>query len=93
MKALPEFASLRMFDTGLSQHARLFTLTSPRPAGLPQSLAAEQFAGREAVNALYCFDVDALSTSTDLDLSSFLGEELTLRLLQPDGSQRAWHGL
>lgn len=82
-----------MFGTGLSQHARLFTLTSPRPAGLPQSLAAEQFAGREAVNALYCFDVDALSTSIDLDLSSFLGEELTLRLLQPDGSQRAWHGL
>jgi len=93
MKALPDFASLRMFGPGLSQHARLFTLTCPRQAGLPQSLAAEQFSGREAINTLYWFDIDALSTSTDLDLSGFLGEELTLRLLQPDGSRRAWHGL
>lgn len=93
MKALPEFASLGMFGTGLSQHARLFTLTGPQHAKLPELLAAEQFAGREAVNEMYFFDVDALSTSTDIDLSLFIGEELTLRLLQPDGSRRAWHGI
>lgn len=93
MKALPDFASLRLPGTGPSQHARLFTLSCPRQPKLAESLAAEQFSGREAINELYSFEVDALSTSTDLDLSGFLGEELTLGLLQPDGSRRAWHGI
>jgi type VI secretion system secreted protein VgrG len=93
MKAPPEFASLGLFGTGLSQHARLITLASAQERGLPESLVAEQFTGREAVNELFCFDVDALSVSTDLDLSLFIGEELTIALLQPDGSRRAWHGV
>ncbi|WP_170300301.1 contractile injection system protein, VgrG/Pvc8 family, partial [Pseudoduganella buxea] len=38
-------------------------------------------------------DVQALSTSTGLDLDQFIGEEMTVTLLQPDGSRRAWHGL
>ena len=54
---------------------------------------AEQFSGREAVNELFVFDVDALSVSTDLNLTVFIGEELTLALLQPDGGRRAWHGV
>nr|WP_307185051.1 type VI secretion system Vgr family protein [Massilia yuzhufengensis] len=54
---------------------------------------AEGFSGREAVNELFAFDVDALSTSTDLDLGVFIGEELSIGLLQPDGSRRMWHGL
>lgn len=93
MKAFPDPASLGLFGTGLSQHARLITLASSQKSGLPQSLVAERFAGREAVNALFRFEVDALSTSTDLDLSSFIGEELSVGLLQPDGGRRAWHGL
>jgi type VI secretion system secreted protein VgrG len=93
MKALPDFASLGLFGTGLSQHARLITLASAQERGLPESLVVEQFAGREAINELFCFDVDALSTSTGLDLSLFIGEELTVGLLQPDGSRRAWHGI
>ncbi|WP_426212756.1 type VI secretion system Vgr family protein, partial [Massilia sp. TWP1-3-3] len=54
---------------------------------------AEKFSGREAVNELFAFDVDALSVSTDLELDLFIGEELTISLLQPNGSRRAWHGL
>lgn len=54
---------------------------------------AEQFAGREAVNELFSFEIDALSVSTDLDLSIFIGEDLTLTLLQPAGCRRAWHGI
>nr|WP_314541516.1 type VI secretion system Vgr family protein [uncultured Massilia sp.] len=79
---------LDAFGTSLGQHARLLTLTGPYA-----SLAVERIAGHEAVNDLYRFDVDALSPSTDLDLSTFIGEELTVSLLQPDGSRRAWHGL
>lgn len=86
-------AAPNLFGTGLSQHARLITLATAQESGLPESLMAEQFTGREAVNELFRFEVDALSTAASLDLASFLGEEITLKLLQPDGSWRAWHGL
>ena len=81
------------FGTGLSQHARLITLASAQNRDLPESLMPEQFTGREAVNELFVFDVDALSVSTNLDLATFIGEELTIALLQPDGGRRAWHGV
>ncbi|MFC5462539.1 type VI secretion system Vgr family protein [Massilia niabensis] len=89
----PDFSSLGLFGTGLSQHARLITLTTAQDSGLPEALAAERFTGREAVNELFSFDIDALSTATSLDLSLFLGEELTVGLLQPDGARRQWHGI
>jgi len=93
MKAAPDFPTLGLYGTGLSQHARLITVASAQASCLPESLVAEGFGGREAVNELFGFDVDALSTSTDLDLALFIGEELTVGLLQPDGSRRMWHGL
>jgi len=86
-------SALGLFGTGLSQHTRLITLASAQDSGLPESLMAERFSGREGVNELYAFEVDALSVSTDLDLTIFIGEELTVTLLQPDGSKRAWHGI
>ncbi|MET0981779.1 MAG: type VI secretion system Vgr family protein, partial [Telluria sp.] len=89
----PDFSSLGLFGTGLGQHARLITLATAQDSGLPEALAAERFTGREAVNELFSFDIDALSTSTDLDLSLFLGEELRVGLLQPDGARRQWHGI
>lgn len=82
-----------LFGTGLSQHARLITLATSQESGLPQSLMAERFSGREGVNELFHFEIDALSTSTDLDLATFIGEEITLKLLQADGVRRAWHGI
>lgn len=82
-----------LFGTGLSQNARLITLATAQDSDLPESLMAERFAGREAVNELFCFEVDALSVSTDLDLDQFLGEEITLKLLLAGGSRRAWHGI
>jgi type VI secretion system secreted protein VgrG len=86
-------SALGLFGTGLSQFARLITLASAQDAALPESLMAERFSGREGVNELYAFEVDALSTSTDLDLNQFIGEELTATLLQADGTRRAWHGI
>ena len=93
MNDLAQLAATVLFGTGLSQHSRLITLASAQDRALPESLMAEKFSGREAVNELFAFDVDALSTSTDLELDQFIGEELTISLLQPDGSRRAWHGL
>lgn len=85
--------ALGRFGTKLSQHARLVTLASSQDGALPEALMAERVRGREAVGELYAFEVDALSTSTDLDLEQFIGEELTVTLLQPDDTRRAWHGL
>jgi type VI secretion system secreted protein VgrG len=82
-----------LFGTGLSQNARLITLATAQGSALPESLLAERIRGHEAVNALFRFDVDALSVSTDLALDMFLGEEITLKLLLADGSRRAWHGV
>lgn len=93
MNPLNQIASLGPFGTGLSQHARLITLASAQDSALSESLMAEKFSGREAVNELYSFDVDALSVSTDLELAHFIGEELTITLLQPDSTRRAWHGI
>jgi len=81
-----------LMQAGLAQHARLVTLACAQQQGLVDSLAVEQFTGREGVNALFVFDLDALSTSVDVDIEALVGEELTLQLLQPDGTQRAWHG-
>ncbi|MEO7496726.1 MAG: type VI secretion system Vgr family protein [Massilia sp.] len=86
-------AALGIFGTGLSQNARLITLATAQDAGLPESLVAERFTGSEGVNELFCFDIDALSTSADLDLDLFIGEEITVNLLLADGGKRAWHGI
>jgi len=91
MNAPLDFSALS--GNGLGQHARLLTLAGAQDSGLADALAVERIEGREGVNELFAFDVDALSTSAHLDLSSFIGEELTIGLLQPDGSRRAWHGL
>jgi type VI secretion system secreted protein VgrG len=56
-----------LFNKGLSQHARLITLASAHQGDLPEALVVERFTGVEAVNALFCFDIDALSVSTDLE--------------------------
>ena len=97
MIALSDLAGLAgidaLFGVKLSQHARLITLATAQDSALPQALVAERFSGREGVNELFDFEIDALSTSTDLDLAAFIGEEITLGLLQPDGARRSWHGL
>ncbi|WP_075256953.1 type VI secretion system Vgr family protein [Herbaspirillum camelliae] len=85
-------AVTELFGTGLSQNARLITMTTAQSAGLPETLAVERFEGEESVNDNFRFDIDALSISTDLDLKQFIGAEISLRLLQADGGTRAWHG-
>src|SRR4051812_37348982 len=57
MDAFDAIAALAKFGTGLSQHARLITLASAQERALPESLMAELFTGREAVNELFVFDV------------------------------------
>lgn len=78
---------------GLSQNARLITLDCARAPALLGDLVAEQFSGREGVNALFTFTLDVLGTGAAFDIGALVGEELRIALLQPDGSRRAWHAL
>ncbi|MBS1161188.1 MAG: Rhs element Vgr protein, partial [Proteobacteria bacterium] len=80
---------LSLLDIFLSQHARLLDITTALPEA---SLVVERFSGREAVSETFRFEIDCLSTHAYFDLASVVGEEITLRLLQADGSKRSWHG-
>jgi type VI secretion system secreted protein VgrG len=89
----PELAELiARLGSGLSQHARLLTLTQAYADQRPDNFVVERIIGSEGINTPYHFEVDVLSVSTDLALDPLLGEPYTLRLLQADGSYRAWHG-
>lgn len=72
-----------------SQHARLLELRTPLPT---PALIVERFSGREAISEPFRFDIDCVSTDAHIDIHPLLGEEITLRLLQADGSKRSWHG-
>lgn len=88
---MPKISDL--FTAALTgQHARLITLHTTADADLPAGLVVERFEGREGVNELFCFDIDVLSTTPYIKLKKFIGEEITLRLLQASGQRRAWHG-
>ncbi len=84
------FMSLAPFlDALYSQHARLLEIKTALPEA---ALIVERFSGREAVSETFRFTVDCVSTNAYFDLRQILGEEITLRLLQADGSKRSWHG-
>ena len=83
-------SSLRtLFTPHLSQHSRLIRIETALPEA---ALVVERFSAREAINELFRFEVDCLSGNAHFELKPLLGEEVTLRLLQADGSLRNWHG-
>jgi len=89
----PDLADLiSRLGTGISQHARLLTLTHTHTETRPDNFVVERMVGVEAINDLFRFDVEVLSVNTMLNLAPLLGEPFTLRLLLADGSYRAWQG-
>src|SRR5574343_534516 len=78
-----------LLDTLFAQQARLLELKTALPDA---SLIVERFKAREAISESFRFEIDCVSTNAYFDLKPLLGEEITLRLLQADGSKRAWHG-
>jgi len=75
-----------------SQAARLLQLQWADAEAAPP-LVVERLAGQEGVNALFVFAIDTLCADAGFDPAALIGAELTLRVLLPAGSQRAWHGL
>lgn len=73
----------------LGQHTRQTTIET---ALTTDNLVVERFTAKEAVSAPFALHIDCLSPSAHLDTAKLATEEITLRLMLPDGSRRAWHG-
>ena len=76
---------------GIGQATRLLQIETALPSA---TLVVERCHITEAVHAdepLWA-DIDCLSTSAYLELKALTGEQVTLRLMQSDGSWRNWHG-
>lgn len=73
----------------LGQHTRQITIET---ALTTDNLVVERFTAKEAVSAPFALHIDCLSPSAHLDTAKLATEEITLRLMLPDGNRRAWHG-
>ena len=72
-----------------TQHARLLEIKTHLADA---ALMVERFQGHEGVSESFRFEIDCVSTHAYFQLKPLIGEEVTLRLLQADGSKRSWHG-
>jgi type VI secretion system secreted protein VgrG len=90
---------LAKLSSFLTQDTRLIEIDTPLSGA---NFVVERFTGNESVSGLFSFDIDCLSTQAHLDMSSLIGEEVTLRVLQAgsanarlglDAQHRTWHGL
>ncbi len=77
------------FPIGFDQQGRMLQLESALPE---LALIPERLVMHEALSTPFEMRLDALSTSAYFELKLLIGEQLSLRLLQPDGSYRSWHG-
>jgi len=73
----------------LDQHGRMLQVETALPS---LALIPERLVMREAVSQPFELALDALSTSAHFELKGLIGEQISVRLLQPDGSYRPWHG-
>jgi type VI secretion system secreted protein VgrG len=90
MSVFPQDFSSRLdFLSSLDQQTRLLKLESALPT---LALIPERLVMKEAIGQPFELTVDALSTSAYFELKRLIGEQLSVRLLQPDGNYKPWHG-
>jgi type VI secretion system secreted protein VgrG len=73
----------------LDQHGRMLQVATALPS---LALIAERLVMKEAVSRPFDLTLDCLSTNAHFELERLVGEQISVRLLQPDGSYRPWHG-
>jgi len=83
----PAYSTLNIAT--LSQQARLLRVSTP----LDAELVAEHMSLREGVSRLFSLTLDCLAASAELDVAALLGKEISVSLLQADGSMRRWHAV
>ena len=87
--SLAQLASRLDFHRLLDQHGRLLKVET----ALPQlALIPERMVMKERVGQPFELTLDCLSTSVAFELKRLIGEQVSLRLLQADGSYKPWHG-
>ena len=87
--AVSSITSRLDFARLLDQHGRMLQLQCALPA---LALIPERLVLREAVSQPFELLLDCLSTSRHFELKVLIGEQITVSLLQPDGSYAPWHG-
>lgn len=82
-------ASRLDFLNVIDQRSRMLQIETALPR---LALVPERMVVREAVSAPFELSVDCVSTSAHFELKQLIGEQMSLRLLQADGTHRPWHG-
>jgi type VI secretion system secreted protein VgrG len=91
--SLPYFPTLASPLSLPSQHGRLLTFVPHGKDSPLENMVIERCSWTEGVNRLFEFQVDVLTGLVDFDPNTLIGEEITLGLLQADGSCRLWHAI
>jgi type VI secretion system secreted protein VgrG len=86
-----ELASRLKASLSIGQSTRLIQIETPFSSG---TLVVERFTLTEGVHAdePMWAELDCISTNAHLELKALIGEQVTLRLMQADGTWRNWHG-
>ena len=87
--ALGELASRLGFAALLDQRGRMLQVSTALPT---LALVPERLVLREALSRGFELVIDCLSTSAYFELKALIGEQITVRLLQADGSYKPLHG-
>lgn len=76
--------------TSVSQKDRRGQLHTPLP---PDQMVLLSFDGTEALNSIYEFQVEAMSTVAETDLDGIVGKEFTVEIKQIDNASRFFSGI
>ncbi|WP_284614301.1 type VI secretion system Vgr family protein [Aquabacterium humicola] len=89
LQPLKALSSRLDFAALIDQRGRLLQMAT----ALPQlALVPERLVMRDAVSQPFELVVEAVSTSAYFELKTVIGEQMSVRLLQPNGSYKPWHG-
>ena len=89
VNALTELASRLDFAALISQRGRMLQVETALPT---LALIPERLVMQDAISRPFELKLDCLSTSAHFELKRLVGEQISVRLLQPDGSYKPWHG-
>ena len=77
------------FAALLDQQGRMLKVETALPA---LALIPERMVLQDSVSQPFELTLDCLSTSALFELKALIGEQISLRLLQADGTYKPWHG-
>ena len=89
LNAVTALGSRLDFAALVGQHGRMLQVETALPT---LALIPERMVMHEAISRPFDLKLDCLSTSAHFELKLLVGEQVSLRLLQPEGGYKPWHG-